>query len=356
MLLEGADTPRLLFLISSFLSICGYLVSFICLPLLIVPRHSIDGGGILGPDDLVRAGFEVTRRRDAFDVRVAKYSVLRMYEGGHAFRCLPTSTAIWAIVLLFMAPQLTIIVFLIALYVHHGCCKGLRGMPVRSGAPAPEERSVEEIIGDSLMGAYMLAREAADVRRSSYNDHALILVILALVAWVALLAICAPDLIEHGSFAWLGLGTLVIVAATAIGVLILRERRSKDVAREETWAKKLLSVIREEEGAGSPIELLLCACQEVPIWLEVRRRGIWSREPGRTLLIFILLNVGVGSMLQYSYIWWGYFFIGMVCLAFGIFLFSYQIVSARFESREIAGEWERKMGEMDSLLESGRGR
>jgi hypothetical protein len=149
---------------------------------------------------------------------------------------------------------------------------------------------------------------------------------------------------------------LAIAAATIAGVLILRKRNREDVAREETWAKMLLSVIREEEGAGSPIELLLVACHEVPRWLEVHRKGIWFREPGKTLLIFILFYVGVSSFLQYNSIWWGFYLIGLVCLILGTFLFSEWIISARFESREMAREWESKIGEMDSLLEPGRGR
>ncbi|OPX59948.1 MAG: hypothetical protein A4E29_01183 [Methanomassiliicoccales archaeon PtaB.Bin134] len=357
MLLEGPLTIQLIFWIGLFTSCGGYIVSITCLLLAFGPRHVVEKGHFLAPEELVRAGYEVTRRNGSFDVRVAKYSVLRVYEGESTFRCLPTSTALWTIVILFLTFQLAALAFPIALYVHHRCWKRLDDITAEvSGDITPIEREVEDMVRDSLMGAYLLAREAADFRWSEFHDHVLILVVLALVSWTVLLVLSASDMFADRSLLGFALGTLVIAAVTLTGAFVLRERSRMDVEREERWAERLLSALRGEDGVGSPIELLLCACHQVPRWLSAHRKAMWLREPGKTLLIFILFNLGVSSFLQYDSIWWGFYLFGLVCLISGLFLLSSMIISARFESREMAREWERRIGEMDSLLEPGRGR
>ena len=412
MLSEGPSAYRLLFMISFFMIYAGYLISFICLFLTFGPRHVINGGRFLGPDDLVRAGYQVARRKGSFDVRVAKYSVLRIYEGERTFRCLPTSTALWALVIVFMSGQLVVFAFPIILYVHNRCWKGLeaviglrevgageerflvgghhhRHRPAalageclgdghvdfvdvgaflaveldrdvviveEGGSSAHDERDVADMVEDSLMGAYLLAREAANIKRSAFHDHVIIIVVFALASWVALLALSVQDIVGDRSFQWLGLGTLLIAVVAITGALILQKRSMEEVKREERWAERLLSAIRKEDGVGSPIELLLCACNEVPRWLAVQRKGIWFREPGKTLLIFILLYLGVSAFLQYNSIWWGFLLFGLICLAIGTFLFLKHIISAGFESRDMVREWDRRISEMDSLLEPGQER
>ncbi|TFG57299.1 MAG: hypothetical protein E4H30_00935 [Methanomassiliicoccus sp.] len=357
MLSEGPSAYRLLFMISFFMIYAGYLISFICLFLTFGPRHVINGGRFLGPDDLVRAGYQVARRKGSFDVRVAKYSVLRIYEGERTFRCLPTSTALWALVIVFMSGQLVVFAFPIILYVHNRCWKGLEAVIVEEGgSSAHDERDVADMVEDSLMGAYLLAREAANIKRSAFHDHVIIIVVFALASWVALLALSVQDIVGDRSFQWLGLGTLLIAVVAITGALILQKRSMEEVKREERWAERLLSAIRKEDGVGSPIELLLCACNEVPRWLAVQRKGIWFREPGKTLLIFILLYLGVSAVLQYNSIWWGFLLFGLICLAIGTFLFLKHIISAGFESRDMVREWDRRISEMDSLLEPGQER
>jgi hypothetical protein len=123
------------------------------------------------------------------------------------------------------------------------------------------------------------------------------------------------------------------------------------VKREEAWAARLQSVMRGDEREGSPVAVLLDACQEVPSWLALRREGVWVREPGRTLLVFILLTMGTNAFLQYGSIWWGFRILGIACLASGIYMFAVMRAAARHEAQEMAAEWEGRMKEMDSLLE-----
>ena len=215
-----------------------------------------------------------------------------------------------------------------------------------------DERAVDDLTRDSLQRVYVLAREAADIRRASFQDHALILVTLSLVAWTVLLVLSAPAIVDRGSPWWLSMGTLAIVAGGIVGLIVLRRRSLERVAREEEWAAKLFSAIRGEEIAGSSIELLLDACLEVPRWLSMRRKGIWTREPGKTLLTFILLVAGSNGLMQYGSIWWGFVLLSIVFLAIGTSMFSWMAITAGIETRELAREWEERTKEMGSLLES----
>jgi hypothetical protein len=147
------------------------------------------------------------------------------------------------------------------------------------------------------------------------------------------------------------MGTLAIVAVGIIGFLVLRRRSLDRVAVEEEWAAKLFSAIRGEEIAGSSIELLLDACLEVPRWLSMHRKGIWTREPGKTLLIFILLVAGSNGLMQYGSIRWGFVLLSICFLAIGITMFSWMVMTAGAETRDLAREWEERMKEMGSLLE-----
>ena len=340
-----------------YLMFGGYLISFLCLLLIVAPRHVMGGGGFPDPDALLRVGYEVRRKENSFDVRVGKLSTLRFYDGGRTFRCLPAPSALWALVLLSLCPPVVISVLPLALLVHVGCWKGLEATPRKeNAASAPAERSVEEMVRDSLTRAYMLSREAAETKRSKFHDHSLILIVISLVAWTTLLVISATDLITGRPPTMLGAGTLIIAVITIIGVLVLRKSVRYDVAREEEWGRRLLSALRSERGEGSPIQLLLEVCAEVPRWLEVNRKGIWSREPGMALLIFLLLYIGANAMMQYDIISWWFFLISMGCFILGTLLFSYQLLRARSETLELSRDWQRKMEELGGILGTGWGR
>lgn len=343
---------RPLFIVTSVLPLFGFFASLIGLLLIMGPRYSVEGLGFAAPNLLMRKGYQVSAKMGSYDVRVAKFSVIRVYEGTHTFRCLPTSNAAWTIAILFLIPQAGLFAFILALYVHRGCWKNLDALTAEKGDAQPkEERGIEELVRDSLMSAYMLARGSADIRRSSFHDRALIVLTLAILSWAVLLAFSAPAIVGDGSLLGLLLGTLLIAAMAAIVFVILRTRSTKKVEHEEAWARRLLCAARGEDGPGSPIELLLDACQQVPGWLLVHRRGVWIREPGKTLLIFLLLMAGTNGIMSYGSIWWGFLIASVACLALGIYLFSIMTITAKFEARDLAREWERRIAEMGSLLE-----
>jgi hypothetical protein len=123
------------------------------------------------------------------------------------------------------------------------------------------------------------------------------------------------------------------------------------VTREERWAERFYSAIGGTEEGTSPIAVLMDACQEVPRWLSLHRKGIWTREPGKTFLTFILLVAGSNGLMQYGSIWRGFFLLSVVLLVLGISLFSWMAIAARTETRDLRREWEDQLKEMGSFLE-----
>jgi len=345
----------LLMTVSLYLSLSGYIVLLVCSMLTMVPRHAVDGAGFPRPDALARDGREVIVRKGSYEIRVAKFSAIRVYEEDGTFRCLPTSTGLWAIVLLSLGPQIVIFAFPFLLYINDRCWKSVSALTSeKKNARIETERGIDDLIRDSLLRTYVLATEAADIRRTSFHDHTLILVTISLVAWTALLVLSAPAIVDRGSPWWLSLGSLIIAALGITGFLILRRRSRERIAREDEWVAKLFSAIRGEEIAGSSIELLLDACLEVPRWLSLHRKGIWNREPGKTLLIFILLVAGSNGLMQYGSIWWGFVLLSIGLLAIGISIFLHMVIITGTETRDLASEWEDRMKEMCSLLEPAR--
>jgi hypothetical protein len=350
-----------LFLSFYFFFLPYYYISFTCVLLTIIPWHGLDQVTGLHPDELRRAGYEVTMGRGSFDVRVAEYSVARIYErdGKRTFRCLPTASGLWAMALLSLVPGLIIAVFPLSLFIYHRCWKGLKEVTEKMrGMPAPEERGVEALMMDSLAEAYVLAREAADDHRAELQDRSIIIVIFALVGWLALLALSGPYPTEWSSFAWkMGLGTLLLVSIALTGIFMIKRWTRELIEGEERWAERLMAAMRGVGPEGeSTVELLLRACHEVPRWLEVNHRGSWRKEPGKALLILILLDSGVMAIMSYGSIWWGFYLLGGAFMVIGIILLTDHYRRARKVTIELREHWDLKMAEMESYLDLTRER
>ncbi|OPX62219.1 MAG: hypothetical protein A4E30_00784 [Methanomassiliicoccales archaeon PtaB.Bin215] len=351
--LEGVTTSSSLLMTALlYFSLSGYYVLFICLLLTLAPRHATVGNGFLSPEALLSNGHEVVVRKGSYDIRVAKYSVIRVYEEDGGFRCLPTSTGLWAIALLSLGPQFVMFAFPFLLNIHEKCWRSVKALTFEEKRPPVEaEKGIDDLIDDSLRRTYVLAREAVDIRKASFQDHALILVALSLLAWAVLVMLGAPVIVDHGSPWWLSLGTAAIAVVAVSCFHILRRRSSRLVSREEKWAERIYSAIGGKEGGTSPIAVLLDACLEVPRWLSLHRKGIWNRQPGKTLLTFVLLVAGSNGLMQYGSISWRFFLLSVVLLVLGISLFSWMVITARIETRDLRREWEDRLKEMGSLLE-----
>jgi len=349
--LDGAITPSIrLMMISQYVFLGGYIILFICSLLTMAPRHVV-GTGFPGPDTLMREGHKVIVRKGSYDIWVAKYSLIRVYEEDGMFRCLPTSTGLWAIVLLSLGPPFVMFAFFFLVYINDKCWRSVKDLTWEEKKDqVVNEIGIDELLKDSLRSTFALAREAADVRRASFQDHALILVTFSMLAWAVLMVLSAPIVLDRGPPWWFYTGTAAIAATAIAGILILRRRSKRLVAKEEEWAEKLFSTMEGVDAGISPIEVLLDACMEVPRWLSLHRKGIWTREPGKTLLSFILMVAGSNGLMQYGSIWWGFTLFSIVLLALGISLFSWMAIAARTEAHELAREWEDRMKGMDSFL------
>ncbi|MBI0582563.1 MAG: hypothetical protein JET69_06075 [Methanomassiliicoccales archaeon] len=348
------ETPSSILLMDAllYLSLNGYLILFICSLLTVFPRHAIAGKVFPAPDALVRGGREVKVRKGSYDIRVAKFSAIRVYEDTGTFRCLPTSTGLWAIALLSLGPQFVLFAFPLLLYIHEKCWRSVNDLGLNEKRSLVEaEKGIDDLIKDSLWRTYALSREAADIRRESFQDQALILVAVSLLAWAVLVMLGAPTILDQDSPWPLCVGTMAIAALAVSCFLILRKRSRRLVSIEERWAERIYSAIGGKEEGTSPIAVLLGACLEVPRWLLLHRKGIWTREPGKTFLTFILLVAGSNGIMQYGSIWWGFFLLSIALLALGISLFAWMAIMARIETRDLRREWEGRLKEMGSFLE-----
>jgi hypothetical protein len=345
----GTSSFDLTMNIPLIISLSGYFVLFICALLTMAPRHVISDGPP-GTEAFMKEGREVVVRKNSYDIRVAKYSVIRLYKTDGTFRCLPTPSGLWAIALLSLGPPFVMFAFLFLIYINDKCWRSVEDLAGEEKDHVENEKGIDELLKDSLVSAYALAREAADIRRASFHDRAFILVALSLLTWAALMVLSAPIIVDHGPPWWFYVGTAAIATGAIPGLLILRRQNKRLVAKEERWAQKLFSAMGGEGAGGSPIEVLLGACLEVPGWLSLHRKGIWTREPGKTLLSFILMVAGSNGLLQYGSIWWGFTLLSIILLALGISLFSWMAIAARTEAHDLAREWEDRMKGMGSFL------
>ncbi|MCX6650274.1 MAG: hypothetical protein NT131_01240 [Methanomassiliicoccales archaeon] len=332
----------------------AWAIVLTCIIMTAVPWRPLDVEGELDPVKLGQAGYKVTVGGSDFDLRVAKYSVarIRMRHGRFSYRSLPTSTGFWAVFLLSVFSYSVILAFPFMLYIYVQCQKGLGTVvSILKDLPRSPEKSVDELVMDSITSAYMLARQATDDSRSKFHDHCLILVTIALVGFVVLLMMSVQYPIDANEFAWrLGGGTVSLIAIAITGMLVLRRRARRTVEKDERWTNELMTVMRGSvpEG-GSAVEMLLRACSEVPRWLNAHRKGMWNRRPAMTMLIVLILDQGVLFLIR------GYGFdliqlLGGALIVLWIILLLDQYRRGRKESDELKEDWQRKMSELESVL------
>lgn len=223
-----------------------------------------------------------------------------------------------------------------------------------------DEEDTQRRLTDSLTIAYLMAKDSADQRRSDHKEHAMIVVILALVVWTTILVISAGDFRDERSFLMgIGLGTVLLMALAGV-VLVLMGRRTQRAADADLdWAERLLEASRLEgteagEKDSSTIALLLDACREMPRWLKSRRRGVWDRKPWKALIIMFLLIGGINGLGSYNggTLTWGEW-ASVIVITAGAVLVLHEERRQRAETRKIRDDWNGRMSELESLLLGG---
>jgi hypothetical protein len=333
---------------------CCWASFITCVLLIAVPWRTMTDEWTWDPVILSQAGYEVTIRGDDFDLRVAKYSIvrIRVRDGKPSYRTLPTSTGFWAIFLLSFVSFSIGLAFIFLLYIYVQGQEGLRRLvPKLRDIPRPTEHALEELVTDSLTSAYMMARQAADADRSRFHDHCIILATMAILGFGALLILSVQLPFEAGENVWrLGGGTVLLVTITIVGILALWWRARGTIEEDERWAHRLMIVMKGSVPSDmSAVELLLRAISEMPRWLNAHRRAMWYRRPGMTLLIALLLDQGIillfiGNGLDLVRM------IGGSLIALGALLLLDQYRRGREESDRLREEWNKKMQEMENVL------
>jgi hypothetical protein len=331
-----------------------YAASVASLFLTVTPWHEVNLG--FRPDlmTLVKAGYEVRERKGFIDIRVGKYSVARVREsdGRTLIRALPMANGTWALMLFILIPGLNLLILPFALSIYRQCWKGIDALRSRmKSMPVQLEEGADEMIVSGLAWAYRLVGDVVGAHRSKYQDQVLVISAVSLLSWAALLAVNAATLYDGDGFALrMSLGTAVIVTLALGGILMAKKRRDTDLARDEHWGRRLWTAVSGNPENGSPLELLLKACLETPRWLEARDHGLWDREPGKTFLIFILLQVGFTAIASYGSIWWGFYAIGGAAWSLAGALILTHYARARKETEELREQWEVRMKELGPLM------
>ena len=216
---------------------------------------------------------------------------------------------------------------------------------------------------DTLSEGHRLAAEASEVTQSSYEDMVLIVATGTMAVWMGIFVL----LFWYGTTETLAGGTLgaLLVATAVAGTFAvlsgLRTRRSYGPLLRDyrSWAEKLQKALARETGywvqgepEASSFELIAEACKEVPKWLEARRRGTLFREPGTSMVIF-LLGYSAAMTLIVGVAWSEWSFIGSaVLLAISAAVVGVSIVLYRRMRRSLKEEMTRTMDDWNRRLEA----
>jgi hypothetical protein len=166
------------------------------------------------------------------------------------------------------------------------------------------EGDIRDRLIDSLSEGHRLAAEAYEATQSRYEDRLLVLAFSAISLWMVLLVtlgVGLQDTILGRDYAYL----LIIPSAVTIAILVPSVWSSRRWFRPRIhdyreWADRLCNALEKEtthETMESPessaFELIAKAYRQVPTWLEARRKGCFSREPGAWMLIFTLAIIAL---------------------------------------------------------------
>ena len=234
--------------------------------------------------------------------------------------------------------------------------------------PAPDDVGVLLITG--LAEGHRLASEAHDMEKSAYHDNLLLAMVLAIAVWalvfIGIFAMSTDP--DFGSRVNRALG-LSVVSAVALGVgarVIAYVRFRPRILRYRFWADRLWDAWTREVtpslwGTPGPsaFELLVESFQELPRWLEVRRRSWLSRDPALGFLViaiviwaFELLGGGVSLLISGNWLWSILAFAVGIALSVGLYLL-YGWIKRRADEEETRdySDWNRRLETVRSRMD-----
>jgi len=172
---------------------------------------------------------------------------------------------------------------------------------------------------DSLSEGHRLAAEAYEATQSRYEDRWLTLgsgaVFLWMIALVTLSVGLQDSILAHNPAYLLIIPSAITIAIFVPSVWSTRKWFKPRIHDYREWADRLRKALEKEtvhETTESPessaFELIAQAYRQVPTWLEARRKGSFSREPGAWMLIFTCAITAVllvmFAIILYSFTIW----------------------------------------------------
>ncbi len=161
------------------------------------------------------------------------------------------------------------------------------------------------LLVQGLSEGHRMALEAYEAEKSNYEDKTIITSILGLFLFVAMVVLMMQVSVFDGfpetSF-WPVISVCVAAAVCFVIPLIFAARHrarprilelKSQAARLEVALARETSLTPPPDGYPSSFELVADAWQQMPRWLESKRRAGMFMDPGTWLVIFILAYAGV---------------------------------------------------------------
>ncbi|MDD1743805.1 MAG: hypothetical protein LUO85_04180 [Methanomassiliicoccales archaeon] len=243
-------------------------------------------------------------------------------------------------------------------------------IPNLSGPSGPLKGPKDEIKGllvDSLTECQRLAEDAHRAENSAYDDSILIVtVVIGLFGGLALLVVFSQLALfdtSYRSFASVLLAFTISIAATAIGAILIGRRMKPKIEALGQWVVRLNQAASVEltdqmrEGNESSIELLFSAYDEMPLWLNSRRKSTIDRYPTMNILMIMLAIWGASLTFSGAFSLASDGVFGLLALSIGVMLmagaYGLERKMMALESAEetrMALEWGRRRERLQTMV------
>lgn len=242
---------------------------------------------------------------------------------------------------------------------------------VASQVPVQDSTSlrIHKALVDSLSEGYRLSSEAYEAEKSNYEDNIILLVVLGFLVLVgpalAFLAINTGARFEGFPVSFL-MAVAVASSFTFFSIWRLRRRVKPRLNELKSWATRLEGALVQEVSSAKPkdeepsvFELLADAWNNVPKWLEVRRKSGFYREPGTWLLILCFSGLSFTGLVIASFLMLvqsplasvivGVLSAGLLYVVHILYSGSRKRLDE--EKARVYSDWNRRLGVMNSQME-----
>lgn len=232
----------------------------------------------------------------------------------------------------------------------------------------PVSIKIHKALIDSLSEGYRLSSEAYEAAKSNHEDNIIILFVLGFIVLVVtdfVLVEINPG-VSSRSLPTLFMISIAIASAFMLLLVWSLRRRAKPRLNElKGWATRLEGALMKETSLAKPgdeeqsvFELLSDAWNQVPKWMEIRRKSGLYREPGTWILIMgfagLSFSVLVFALLMFVQnplpsVVAGALSAGALYVVH--ILYSRSIKRLDEERTRVISDWNRRLGVMNSQMD-----